>query len=112
MAYRLFRPAAAVVLVLWSVSLTGRGPQLEARDLTFSEDVAPIVFNKCATCHRPGEAAPFSLQSYADVKRRGALISAAVTSGLMPPWKASTGDYAFRGDRRLSAPEIDVIKQW
>jgi hypothetical protein len=112
MTYRLCRPAAVIILVLGSVSLTGSGRRLEARNVTFSEDVAPIVFNKCATCHRPGEAAPFSLQSYADVKRRGALISAAVTSGLMPPWKASPGDYAFRGDRRLSAPEIDVIKQW
>ncbi|MDR1989349.1 MAG: hypothetical protein LBQ09_03870 [Acidobacteriaceae bacterium] len=85
----------------------------QARDeVTFSEQVAPIVFEKCATCHRPGEAAPFSLQSYEDVRRRGTLIAAVVTSHQMPPWKAESGDYAFRGDRRLSANEIDVITRW
>jgi hypothetical protein len=29
--------------------------------VTFTEDVAPIVFNNCTSCHRPGENAPFSL---------------------------------------------------
>ena len=28
---------------------------------TFAKDVAPIMFNKCANCHRPGEVAPMSL---------------------------------------------------
>ena len=28
---------------------------------TFSEDIAPIVFNNCTSCHRPGENAPFTL---------------------------------------------------
>src|SRR4051812_29084693 len=31
---------------------------------TFAKDVAPIMFNKCANCHRPGEVAPMSLLSY------------------------------------------------
>jgi hypothetical protein len=80
--------------------------------VTFSEDVAPIVFNKCATCHRPGEAAPFSLMSYDDVKRRGTLIAKAVALRAMPPWKAVNSDYAYQGDRRLSDAEIDIIKRW
>jgi hypothetical protein len=37
---------------------------------TFTEHIAPIVFNNCTSCHRPGEAAPFALMSYADVKKR------------------------------------------
>lgn len=36
--------------------------------LTFSKDVAPIVFDQCARCHRPGQPAPFNLLSYSDVK--------------------------------------------
>ena len=35
---------------------------------TFSKDVAPIVFAKCAGCHRPGEVAPMSLLSFEDVR--------------------------------------------
>ena len=36
---------------------------------TFNRDVAPLVFKNCAACHRPGEVAPFSLLTYADVKK-------------------------------------------
>jgi cytochrome c553 len=35
---------------------------------TFAKDVAPIMYNKCATCHRPGEVAPMSLMSYEDAR--------------------------------------------
>jgi hypothetical protein len=94
---------------------TGLAPashEASAAGITFSEHVAPIVFTKCASCHRPGEAAPFPLQSYDDVRRRGKLIAAAVASRNMPPWKAGPGDYAFRGDRRLSDEEVDVITRW
>ena len=88
-------------------------PVLEAKEsVTFTEDVAPIVFNKCATCHRPGEAAPFSLMTYDDVKRRGTLIAKAVGSHAMPPWKAVASDFAYKGDRRLSEAEIDTITRW
>jgi hypothetical protein len=86
---------------------------VQARDaVTFSEDVAPIVFAKCATCHRPGEAAPFSLLTYDDVKRRGTLIAKAVTSRAMPPWKAVAGDYAYKGDRRLTDAEVETLQRW
>jgi hypothetical protein len=35
---------------------------------TFAKDVAPIVFNKCATCHRVGEPVPMSLTSFQEVR--------------------------------------------
>src|SRR4029079_3429885 len=80
--------------------------------VTFTADVARIVFNKCATCHRPGEAAPFSLMTYDDVKRRGMLIAKAVCSRVSQLWKAVAGDFAYKDDRRLSESEIDTIKRW
>ena len=36
----------------------------------FNHDIAPIVYHNCSGCHRPGEAAPFPLLSYADVARK------------------------------------------
>src|SRR5436190_20559710 len=73
---------------------------------TFAKDVAPILFQQCAVCHRPGEAAPFSLLSYQDAKKRGKLIAKVVESRLMPPWKADKGDVAFRNERHLSDEQI------
>lgn len=80
--------------------------------LTFAEEVAPIVLEKCASCHRPGEAAPFSLLTYDDVRRRGKVIAAAVAARAMPPWKAVHSDYPYRGDRRLTAAQIDILTRW
>src|ERR1051326_8299810 len=79
---------------------------------TFNKDVAPIVFQNCATCHRPGEGAPFSLLTYKDVSKRGKLIAHVTQSRQMPPWKAAKGDVAFRNERRLKDAEIAVIQQW
>ena len=79
---------------------------------TFSKDVAPILFQQCATCHRPGEAAPFPLLTYQDAKKRGKLIAHVTQSRLMPPWKADKGDVAFRNERRLKDADIAVLQQW
>src|SRR4051794_10787704 len=73
---------------------------------TFNKDVAPMVFSQCAGCHRAGEAAPFPLLSYADVKKRGKLVAAVTQSRQMPPWKADKSDFAFKGERHLSEAQI------
>src|SRR5262249_49615915 len=39
-----------------------------AKNVTFTRDVAPIFFKSCAVCHRSGEAAPFSVMTYKDVR--------------------------------------------
>jgi hypothetical protein len=45
------------------------------RQVTFSEDVAPILFDSCTSCHRPGQTAPFVLVHYADVRPRGVTVT-------------------------------------
>jgi hypothetical protein len=98
----------ATLVVLFGASV----PSRVLADITFSKDIAPIVFQKCASCHRPGEAAPFVLQQYADVKKRGELIAHVIEQRIMPPWKAAKGDVEFRGDRRMSDEEIEMLKGW
>jgi hypothetical protein len=80
--------------------------------VTFSEHVAPIVFANCTPCHRPGEAAPFALMSYRDVRPLAKAIASATASRTMPPWKAGPGDYAFAGARQLSPDQIQTIQKW
>jgi mono/diheme cytochrome c family protein len=79
---------------------------------TFNKDIAPILFANCATCHRPGEVAPFSLLTYQDAAKRAALISGAVSGRFMPPWKAVPGYGDFTGERRLTDAQITLIKDW
>ena len=80
--------------------------------VTFTENIAPIIYENCVTCHRPGEAAPFSLISYDDVKKRGSLIATVTKSRYMPPWHAAHGYGEFADERRLTDAQIGMIDQW
>ncbi len=92
--------------------LAASATSLLANDVVFSKDVAPIMYQNCTGCHRPGEAAPFSLISYEDAAKRGRLIRSVVERRQMPPWKADAGTHAFEDERRLTDEQIGVIQRW
>lgn len=83
-----------------------------SQTVTYYKDVAPIVEAKCATCHRPGESAPFSLLTYKDVAKRATFIRDVVKSRFMPPWKADPHYVLYSNDRSLSKNEIETIVKW
>ncbi|MEQ1633902.1 MAG: cytochrome c, partial [Planctomycetota bacterium] len=87
-------------------------PQAPTEVPTFTRDVAPIVFARCAPCHRPGEVAPFSLLSFADVKKRSATIREVVEDRFMPPWHPVEGFGTFRNSLRLSDSLVQTIVRW
>src|SRR5271170_3347916 len=70
--------------------------------VTFNRDIAPIVFHYCASCHRPGEAGPFPLLTYEDVKKHGHQIVAVTQTRFMPPWLPEPQPLKFADERRLS----------
>lgn len=80
----------------------------------FASDIAPILLDHCASCHRPGRAAPFSLLSYDDARAKAKEIVAATTAGRMPPWLAAQGPGfpTLQEDPRLTAKEIATIARW
>ena len=80
--------------------------------VTFNRDIAPIIFHSCSTCHRPGEAAPFSLLTYSDVKRHARQIADITRSRAMPPWLPEPQELKFADEQRLSDAEIDRITKW
>jgi hypothetical protein len=80
--------------------------------LEFNNQIAPIVFTKCARCHYPGSAAPFALTSYREVRNHARAIRRALDRGLMPPWKPDHGVGEFFGDRSLTSQEKGMLKQW
>jgi hypothetical protein len=99
---------SAAIEASYETSYKPRGPVT----LTFSKDIAPIIFEKCASCHRPGAVAPFSLLGYQDVKKRAQQIAYITDKRIMPPWKADQGDYEFKDDRRLTIQQIGIIRRW
>src|SRR5882672_2475271 len=79
---------------------------------TFTNDVAPILYNSCVGCHRPGEIAPMSLISYDDVRPWAKSIRLKVASREMPPWGADPRFGKFKDDRSLTAAQIEAIAKW
>src|SRR5664279_617088 len=93
--------------MLWAQNST-----LPKEKATFNRDIAPIVYQYCAACHRPGEAGPFSLLTYQDVKSHGHQIMAVTHTRFMPPWPPEPGGLKLADERRLSDEQIATIKVW
>jgi Flp pilus assembly protein TadD/mono/diheme cytochrome c family protein len=83
-----------------------------ATAVTYNRDVAPILLANCASCHRPGEAAPFALLTYADAVKRAGKIAEVTRERHMPPWLPDRGEFPIVGERRLSDRQIDLIARW
>jgi len=79
---------------------------------TYSKDVAPILFNRCVECHRPGEAAPMALTNYKETRPWAKAIKSAVLAKRMPVWLADPAHGQFRNDRRMSQSEIETLTAW
>lgn len=79
---------------------------------TYNKDIAPILYQNCAGCHRPGEVAPFSLLTYQDAAKRAALIAGITKARTMPPWKAEPGYGEFKDARRLTDEQLALIQDW
>jgi len=87
-------------------------PASTAAAPTFSKDIAPVLFNRCAECHRAGAMAPMSLLTYEDVRPWAKAIKAKVVKREMPPWGADPSVGRFANDPSLSQAEIDMIAAW
>ena len=107
------RPAAIGVALALATLVSGASSTASAQgDVTFTKDVAPIIFENCVSCHRPGQTAPMPLRSYAEVRPWARGIKEQVVSGAMPPWFADARHGFFKNDMRLEQQEIDTIAQW
>ena len=87
-------------------------PPSTPQPVTFTRDIAPILFEHCATCHRPGGGGPFSLLTYADARQRRTIIAAVTLSRHMPPWKPEPGSGDFAGVRRLDDRQLALLQRW
>jgi len=122
--------AVTIVAVVAACSrTTEQTEKADARAVTFNGDIAPILFDNCASCHRPIEdppspkagssddplcvaGAPFSVLDYGSARRYARAISSAVQRHAMPPWLPEPGHGEFAGERRLGDHSIALIAKW
>ena len=83
-----------------------------AQEVTFTEHVAPIFFENCTTCHRPGQVGPMSLLTYEDARPWARSIKQKVADRDMPPWDADPAVGTFANDRSLRDDEVEMIIAW
>lgn len=98
--------------LLFSLILLSLASISRSQTPTWSQDVASIVYNRCAGCHHSGGIAPFSLMSYADVVNNTSAIKAAVLAGNMPPWPPDQNVRHFAYERVLAPKEKTDLLNW
>lgn len=104
-------PIPLILLSLLFLSVSS--PTLSAAALPgFPESIAQIVQSRCAPCHQPGQAGPFSLLAPSDFIRRKDQVLEVISKGLMPPWLPSDRNPPFADDRRLTPIEKAVLTDW
>ena len=105
--------AAAGLALAGAAAATGRTTAASAgHEVTFNRDIASIMYHYCASCHRPGEAGPFPLLTYDDVKKHGRQIAAVTQTRFMPPWLPEPQSLKFADERRLSDEQIALLQKW
>ena len=126
MRVRPFRPvrnfSACVVLAIAGLLNLFFNPRVQAQSksanppgsnqLTWSRDIAPILYKNCTSCHHAGGAGPFSLLTYADARRWAPQIVQVTQSRYMPPWLPEPNHGDFADVRRLADSDIAKLHRW
>jgi hypothetical protein len=102
---------AAVLLSILSI-LAVPGQNSSPPAVTFSKDVAPILYEHCVYCHRPGEVAPFSMVNYATTRPWARSIKEQVLTRRMPPWYLDPRYGGFRNVKDLKPQDIVTLAAW
>ena len=109
---------ALSIIALLSAAIHGQQtphsqiPAPASSPVTWSKNIAPILYKNCTTCHHPGGAGPFSLLTYRDAARWAPQIANVTQSHYMPPWLPEHGYGDFKDELRLSEQDIATIARW
>lgn len=98
--------------LLLSIAFSSFSFSVFSQEVNFSQDIAPIIYNHCTTCHRPGEIGPFSLTNYEQVKAWAPMIQYVTSIKYMPPWKPDPSYQNYQRENYLTEAEIQKISAW
>jgi hypothetical protein len=86
----------------------------QTSDITFTEDISSIIYNKCTSCHRTGESGSMNLTSYEEVASLGNMIEYVTQNNYMPPWPPDPNytPHSLLDERFLTEDEKNLISEW
>lgn len=91
---------------------SGTTAATEEPTFTYYRDAKAVLDSKCGSCHRPGDIAPFSLQTYDEVRAVAAVLPNALLAQTMPPWSPAPGCREYEHSRELSEAEQELLLTW
>jgi hypothetical protein len=100
-----------MAFVLCSLGRNVPAHDIGTTPITWNREISRLMYDKCASCHRPDGTA-FPLTTYQDVQPRIVAIKDAVLSRRMPPWGAVKGFGEFRNDQALTQEQLELITDW
>src|SRR5262245_8758217 len=103
--------AFLIAVLCWSCAAAVAAHNIGVTPITWNREISRLIYDKCASCHRPGGSA-FSLMTYRDIQPRVTEIKAAVLNRRMPPWGAIKGFGDFRNDEALTPEQIELLVDW
>ncbi|MBP6455857.1 MAG: T9SS type A sorting domain-containing protein [Chitinophagaceae bacterium] len=80
--------------------------------ITWSSHIAPILYNKCSSCHHSSGAGHSDLTNYDTAVYNAAAINYYTVQRQMPPWPPNINYKRYAHERVLSQQEIDDIQSW
>ncbi|MCI0747439.1 MAG: redoxin family protein [Verrucomicrobia subdivision 3 bacterium] len=80
--------------------------------VSYAKQVAPILRDKCVSCHSEGNIGPFAMSSYRKVKNKASMIEEVIVARRMPPWHADPHYGKFENDRSLTTLEVQTLLRW
>ena len=81
-------------------------------DISYSDDIAPILMDNCVSCHREGGIGPWAMNDYNMVRGFSLMIREVVRTKRMPPWHADPEVGHWANDRSLSDDQIKTLVHW
>lgn len=107
-------PATAEITEVKGVKLAFADRGVDFSNISYSNDVVPILMDKCVDCHQPNGIATKGLEwnSYQQVKTFAPMIREAIRRDRMPPFDADSHYRAFENDENLTAAETKTLIRW
>ncbi len=90
----------------------GKIARLERPVADYSTVIAPLLKDKCANCHSPGNIGEFEMTSHATILQHRESILEQVMTHQMPPWHADPEFGKFKNDTSLTAAELSALVDW
>ncbi|MDA0687073.1 MAG: hypothetical protein O2948_00405 [Proteobacteria bacterium] len=100
------------------VAVAGTGSTIannmaEHASLSYVNDIAPIIADNCAECHREGGIAPFAMDSSLAVQGWSPMIREVVLTKRMPPGQIDNKvGHKMKNEMNLSDEEMQKLVRW